>query len=72
MSLTDKRYAIDSFQGEDGSGGMGLGGSGFEFGVDPNEDPELALVSFLFVCVFYLHLKYVKYDVFMTIFDIVE
>ena len=30
-------------QGEDGSGGAGLGGAGFEFGVDPNEDPELAL-----------------------------
>lgn len=30
-------------------GGAGLGGSGFEFGVDPNEDPELALVS-SFVC----------------------
>lgn len=29
--------------GEDGSGGAGLGASGFEFGVDPNEDPELAL-----------------------------
>lgn len=24
-------------------GGAGLGGAGFEFGVDPNEDPELAL-----------------------------
>jgi hypothetical protein len=32
-------------QGEDGMGGAGLGGAGFEFGVDPNEDPELALVS---------------------------
>lgn len=32
-------------QGEDGLGGAGLGGAGFEFGVDPNEDPELALVS---------------------------
>jgi hypothetical protein len=32
-------------QGEDGMGGAGLGSSGFEFGVDPNEDPELALVS---------------------------
>jgi hypothetical protein len=31
-------------QGEDGTGGAGLGTSGFEFGVDPNEDPELALV----------------------------
>lgn len=30
--------------GEDGLGGAGLGGAGFEFGVDPNEDPELALV----------------------------
>lgn len=30
-------------QGEDGTGGAGLGGAGFEFGVDPNEDPELAL-----------------------------
>jgi len=30
-------------QGEDGLGGAGLGGAGFEFGVDPNEDPELAL-----------------------------
>ena len=28
--------------GEDGSGG-GLPAVGFEFGVDPNEDPELAL-----------------------------
>ncbi|EDW77574.1 uncharacterized protein Dwil_GK24574 [Drosophila willistoni] len=30
-------------QGEDGLGGAGLGGNAFEFGVDPNEDPELAL-----------------------------
>ncbi len=30
------------FQGEDGSGAIAAGG-GFEFGVDPNEDPELAL-----------------------------
>lgn len=34
--------------GEDGLGGAGLGGAGFEFGVDPNEDPELALVRKLF------------------------
>lgn len=33
-------------QGEDGSGAVGIGGMGFEFGVDPNEDPELALVRF--------------------------
>jgi len=40
-------YLLSLFflQGEDGMGGAGLGGSGFEFGVDPNEDPELALVS---------------------------
>jgi hypothetical protein len=39
-------YLLSFFlQGEDGMGGAGLGGSGFEFGVDPNEDPELALVS---------------------------
>lgn len=30
-------------QGEDGLGGAGLSRAGFEFGVDPNEDPELAL-----------------------------
>lgn len=30
--------------GEDGSG-AGLSAVGFEFGVDPNEDPELALVN---------------------------
>lgn len=35
--------------GEDGLGGAGLGGAGFEFGVDPNEDPELALVGFLII-----------------------
>lgn len=33
--------------GEDGSGAPPAGMSGFEFGVDPNEDPELALVRFL-------------------------
>ena len=31
-------------QGEDGTGAVGLGAGGFEF-VDPNEDPELALVN---------------------------
>jgi 26S proteasome regulatory subunit N10 len=33
--------------GEDGLGVAGIGGAGFEFGVDPNEDPELALVRLL-------------------------
>lgn len=32
------------FQGEDGAGPSGFGTGGYEFGVDPNEDPELALV----------------------------
>lgn len=36
-------------QGEDGLGGAGLGGAGFEFGVDPNEDPELALVRLMII-----------------------
>lgn len=40
---------MPSFQGEDGMGAAALGGAGFEFGVDPNEDPELALVSKLFL-----------------------
>ncbi|XKL59101.1 hypothetical protein PGB90_000117 [Kerria lacca] len=41
--LSDALISSPVIQGEDGTGGAGLGGSGFEFGVDPNEDPELAL-----------------------------
>lgn len=41
--LSDALLSSPIIQGEDGTGGAGLGGSGFEFGVDPNEDPELAL-----------------------------
>uniref|UniRef100_A0A224XRH9 26S proteasome non-ATPase regulatory subunit 4 n=1 Tax=Panstrongylus lignarius TaxID=156445 RepID=A0A224XRH9_9HEMI len=41
--LSDALISSPVIQGEDGMGGAGLGGSGFEFGVDPNEDPELAL-----------------------------
>jgi len=41
--LSDALISSPVIQGEDGAGGAGLGGSGFEFGVDPNEDPELAL-----------------------------
>lgn len=41
--LSDALISSPVIQGEDGLGGAGLGGSGFEFGVDPNEDPELAL-----------------------------
>jgi 26S proteasome regulatory subunit N10 len=42
--LQDALISSPIIQGEDGLGGAGLGGAGFEFGVDPNEDPELALV----------------------------
>ena len=33
--------------GEDGAG-VAMQATGFEFGVDPNEDPELALVSIVY------------------------
>lgn len=42
-ALSDALLSSPIIQGEDGMGGAGLGGAGFEFGVDPNEDPELAL-----------------------------
>lgn len=41
--LSDALLSSPIILGEDGTGGAGLGGAGFEFGVDPNEDPELAL-----------------------------
>ena len=41
--LSDALITSPVIQGEDGSGSVGIGGSGFEFGIDPNEDPELAL-----------------------------
>nr|XP_036216872.1 26S proteasome non-ATPase regulatory subunit 4 isoform X3 [Bactrocera oleae] len=41
--LSDALLSSPIIQGEDGMGGAGLSGAGFEFGVDPNEDPELAL-----------------------------
>ena len=41
--LSDALLSSPIIQGEDGLGGAGLGGAGFEFGFDPNEDPELAL-----------------------------
>nr|CAG4650267.1 EOG090X08NC [Sida crystallina] len=40
--LADALISSPVIQGEDGTGGIGLGAGGFEF-VDPNEDPELAL-----------------------------
>lgn len=44
--LSEALISSPIIQGEDGTGAAGLGGAGFEFGVDPNEDPELALVGF--------------------------
>ena len=41
--LSDALLSSPVIVGEDGSGAPMSGG--FEFGVDPNEDPELALVS---------------------------
>ncbi|CAG2165888.1 unnamed protein product [Oppiella nova] len=41
--LSDALISSPVIQGEDGSGAVGIGSSGFEFGIDPNEDPELAL-----------------------------
>jgi len=41
--LSEALISSPVIQGEDGMGGAGLGGAGFEFGVDPNEDPELAM-----------------------------
>jgi len=43
--LSDALISSPIVQGEDGAGPnvMPSGGGGFEFGVDPNEDPELAL-----------------------------
>ncbi|RWS09570.1 26S proteasome non-ATPase regulatory subunit 4-like protein [Dinothrombium tinctorium] len=41
--LSDALITSPIVQGEDGSGAVGIGAPGFEFGIDPNEDPELAL-----------------------------
>lgn len=42
--LSDALLSSPVIVGEDGTGAS-MTGAGFEFGVDPNEDPELALVS---------------------------
>jgi len=41
--LSDALMSSSIVVGEDGSGAVPGGMSGFEFGIDPNEDPELAL-----------------------------
>lgn len=48
--LSDALLSSPVIVGEDGSGAAMP--SGFEFGVDPNEDPELALVI-IFYCYSY-------------------
>ncbi|XP_013381757.1 26S proteasome non-ATPase regulatory subunit 4 isoform X2 [Lingula anatina] len=43
-NLSDALLSSPIIRGEDGTGPVpGIGSGGFEFGVDPNEDPELAL-----------------------------
>ncbi|CAH0382150.1 unnamed protein product [Bemisia tabaci] len=41
--LSDALISSPVILGEDGAGPSGFGTGGYEFGVDPNEDPELAL-----------------------------
>ena len=42
--LSDALVSSPIVVGEDGAGAVPGGMQGFEFGIDPNEDPELALV----------------------------
>ena len=49
--------------GEDGAG-VAMQATGFEFGVDPNEDPELALVRLFY---FLLGLNKKKYTILGTL-----
>lgn len=51
--LSDALISSPIIQGEDGMGAAGMGSAAFEFGVDPNEDPELALVGSTFYCFFF-------------------
>lgn len=62
--LSDALVSSPVVQGEDGSGAVGISGMGFEFGVDPNEDPELALVSWI-ACFFAFTLR-VRYFIVVT------
>lgn len=47
--LSDALLSSPVIVGEDGTG-ANMTGAGFEFGVDPNEDPELALVNIKQFC----------------------
>jgi len=51
--LSDALISSPIIQGEDGMGAAGMGSAGFEFGVDPNEDPELALVTIKILFIIY-------------------
>ena len=42
--LSDALISSPIIMGEDGTGAVPGGMAGYEFGIDPNEDPELALV----------------------------
>lgn len=55
--LSDALVSSPIIVGEDGSGAVPSGMGGFEFGVDPDVDPELALVSFCLEVVLTVHQK---------------
>lgn len=61
--LSEALITSPIIQGEDGQGAANLGGAGFEFGFDPNEDPELALVfvfTFLFIHLPFIHRLFIN------------
>lgn len=61
--LSEALISSPIIQGEDGQGAANLGGAGFEFGFDPNEDPELALV-----CIHINKKKIKSNSIFNTVF----
>lgn len=56
--LSDALISSPVIVGEDGAGAVP---GGYEFGVDPNEDPELALVLFRIIFLF------IKYSIISSI-----
>ena len=54
--LSDALVHSPIVAGEDGSGAPPASMAGYEFGVDPNIDPELALVSHVFTGLKVLHI----------------
>lgn len=65
--LSDALISSPIIQGEDGMGAAGMGSAGFEFGVDPNEDPELALVT-IAATPYYLLFLPSPYEIMVTLF----